>query len=92
VVPFFDIGGATTSNIGSLLGEELYSDVGTGLRIGIPRLTGGGVIRLDAAYPLRDGPDGSMRYQLRFIITGAQAFSSYHSGENESGFPLPVLP
>jgi hypothetical protein len=91
-VPFFDIGGATDSDLGSLVSHQLYSDVGAGLRIGIPRLTGGGIIRLDAAYPLRDGPDGSMRYELRFIVAGAQSFNSFHNGENESGFPLPVLP
>jgi hypothetical protein len=92
VVPFFDAGGATTNDVGSLLSDDLYSNVGAGIRIGIPRLTGGGIIRLDAAYPLRDGPDGSMRYELRFLIAGAQSFSSYHSGENESGFPVPLLP
>jgi hypothetical protein len=73
---FFDGGGATEQALGNIFSHEFYSDVGFGLRLGFPRSTNGSVIRLDVAFPLRDGPDGSGQFEPRFLITGGQVFGS----------------
>ncbi|MCB0345272.1 MAG: BamA/TamA family outer membrane protein [Bdellovibrionales bacterium] len=75
-VVFTDVGGSTFDSYGTLFGDEMYSDIGFGLRIGVPRTAGGGVVRFDIAFPLRDGPDGSEQFNPRFFITTGQLFSS----------------
>jgi len=72
---FFEIGGATNRAAGRLFTDELYSDVGVGLRFAFPRSSGERVLRMDLAYPLRDGPDGSNRFELRLIFSSGQLFS-----------------
>jgi len=73
---FFDGGGATTEALGDIFTNQFYSDVGVGLRFGFPRSTNGSVIRMDLAFPLRSGPDGSDRFEPRFLVTGGQLFGS----------------
>lgn len=74
---FFDAGGATYRAAGNLLSDVLYTDVGFGLRLGFPRSGGGGgVLRIDVAFPLRDGPDGSSQFQPRLLISTGQVFSA----------------
>ena len=51
---FIDVGGASYDGWGDVLSDELRSDVGFGLRLGFPRSSGGSVIRIDLAVPLRD--------------------------------------
>ena len=73
---FFDAGGAANSGLGDVLSERLYSDVGLGLRFGLLRSTGGTVIRVDLAFPLRDAPDGTPAYEPRLLISAGQAFDA----------------
>ena len=73
---FFDAGGATRDSLGQILTEDLYSDVGFGFRVGFPRASGGGVVRLDIAFPLRPGPDGTNSFEPRFIIAAGQDFGA----------------
>lgn len=80
---FFDAGGATRESLGDLIGSHLYSDVGVGLRFAFPRTTGSRVFRIDLAFPLRDGPDGTSRFEPRLILTGGQLFGSFLRSETE---------
>ena len=73
---FCDIGGATYGELGRLISDDLYGDVGVGLRIAFPRSSGGQVLRVDAALPLRDGDDGSGTFELRLVFSTGQLFSS----------------
>jgi hypothetical protein len=73
---FFDMGGASRQSVASFIGDDIYSSVGTGLRIGFPRSSGGGVIRLEVAFPLRDGPDGTQRLSPQFNFGVGQFFDS----------------
>ncbi len=73
---FLDAGGATRDPFGNIITEDFYSDVGFGLRIAFPRSTGSQVLRLDIAYPLRDGPDGSGQFEPRILLSGGQIFNS----------------
>lgn len=74
---FVEAGGASEDDFGRLISDGIYSDVGVGLRIGFPRSSGGKVLRLDFAVPLRDGPDGSEQFEIRLIASGGQLFSSF---------------
>lgn len=78
---FAEIGGSTDRSLGRLFADELYSDIGVGLRIGFPRSSGERVIRVDLAFPMRDGPDGSGRFELRIIFAGGQLFPARLSTE-----------
>ena len=78
---FVDVGGATYDSMGDLLSNELYGNVGTGLRVAFPRSSGSRVLRFDIAVPFRDGPDGSESGELRFLIAGGQLFDSFFPGE-----------
>ncbi|MBX7144970.1 MAG: hypothetical protein K1X79_11000 [Oligoflexia bacterium] len=80
---FFDAGGSTRESLGELIGSHMYSDVGVGLRFAFPRTTGGRVFRIDLAFPLRDGPDGSNSFEPRLILTGGQLFGSYLRSETD---------
>lgn len=73
---FAEAGGASSSPLGNILGDEIYSDVGVGLRFGFPRSSGGGVIRLDLAVPLRDGPDGTGQFEPRIVASAGQLFGA----------------
>lgn len=75
-VVFADAGGSTFDRFGSLFRDEVYSDIGFGLRIGVPRTSGGSVVRFDIAFPLRDGPDGTEQFNPRFFVTTGQLFNS----------------
>ena len=75
-VSFLDIGGATYRPFGNLLTKDTYADVGIGLRVGIPRSSGGGVIGVDLALPLRDSADGTDAFAPRILFQAGQAFSS----------------
>lgn len=79
-VAFVDVGGATYDSFSDLLGEDLYSDVGAGLRIGFPRSSGSRVVRMDVAFPLRDGPEDE-KYSPRFLFSVSQVFDSYLRSE-----------
>ena len=73
---FADIGGASNEPIREMFTDEIYSDIGFGLRIGFPRSNGERVVRIDIAAPLRDGPDGSDSWEFRVIFSGGQLFGS----------------
>lgn len=73
---FIDVGGATYEDLGSLIGEHTYADIGAGLRFAFPRSSGTRVFRIDVALPLRDGPDGSDQFSPRIIFAGAQLFGA----------------
>ncbi|MCO6429526.1 MAG: hypothetical protein J5J00_01605 [Deltaproteobacteria bacterium] len=73
---FFDAGGATNDPLGELFTDNVYSNVGFGLRFAFPRSSGGQVLRIDIAFPLRDGPDDSGQFEPRLLISGGQLFGS----------------
>ena len=73
---FFDGGGTSDNTVGDIINTRFYSDVGAGLRLGFPKSSGGGVIRLDVAVPLRDGPDGTNEGSPRFVVSAGQAFGA----------------
>lgn len=73
---FFDTGGTTRDTLGSIVLDDMYSSAGFGLRFGFPRSAGGGVVRVDIAFPLRDGPDGSNQFEPRIIFAAGQLFGA----------------
>lgn len=73
---FAEAGGATERSFGNLIADEIYADFGAGLRFAFPRSSGQRVLRLDVAFPLRDGPDGSGDMEPRFILSGGQIFGA----------------
>lgn len=73
---FFDAGGATYDPMPDLLGDQLYADVGVGLRIAFPASVGQRIVRLEVALPLRDGPEGTKSGEPRFLLSGGQIFSA----------------
>ena len=77
-VVFFDGGGTTRDEFGRIFANGFYTDVGVGLRIGFPRSQGGGMLRIDFAVPLRNGPDPDedQRFEPRFFISTGQIFSA----------------
>lgn len=79
---FFDAGGASNRALGTLLTRDLYADVGLGLRLAFPKSSGGRTLRVDLAFPLRDGPDGSGAWQLRVVLQGGQLFDSHLRSES----------
>ncbi len=78
---FIDAGGSTRESFSNLIGDHFYSNVGVGLRIAFPRSTGGRVLRIDVALPLRDGPDGTGAFEPRLIFSGGQLFNSFLRSE-----------
>ena len=72
---FVDVGGASYNGLGDVLTDELRSDVGIGLRLGFPRSSGGSVIRIDLALPLRDGAE-TMELEPRILFTTGQAVNA----------------
>jgi hypothetical protein len=73
---FVDVGGATSNALGDILTSDLYGDAGFGLRFCFPRASGGGIARIDVAFPFRDGPDGSNAGEPRVIFAAGQLFSA----------------
>ncbi len=71
---FIDAGGVTNDQFGEVFSDSLYSDFGFGFRIGFPRSSGGSVARLDIAFPLREGPDGSDKFEPRIVFTTGPPF------------------
>lgn len=77
-VIFADVGTATNAPLASLIANDIYSDVGVGLRFGFPRSSGGGIVGFDLAVPLRDGPlgEGTQAFVPRLSFTVGQAFNA----------------
>lgn len=75
-VLFFDAGGASYEPFSTLVQDEIYADVGFGFRIGIPVSSGERIVRMDIAFPVRDGPDGTVAWEPRIVFSGGQLFSS----------------
>lgn len=73
---FLDLGGTTRDALSSIVTDDLYGDVGVGLRFCFPRASGGGVVRMDVALPLRDGPDGSNAWEPRVVFSAGQLFGA----------------
>jgi hypothetical protein len=71
---FLDVGGATRDALSAIVTDDLYGDVGFGLRFCFPRASGGGVVRMDIAFPMRDGPDGSKAWDPRIVFAAGQLF------------------
>lgn len=80
---FIDAGGTTDGAFGDILAHNFYSNVGVGLRLAFPRSTGGRVLRVDVAFPMRDGPDDSNAWEPRLILSGGQVFGSHLLSEVE---------
>lgn len=75
-VVFADAGAVGKDNLSSLVKNGFYANVGIGLRLGMVRSSGGTVVRIDLAFPLRDGPDGSQEFEPRLLFTTGQLFSA----------------
>lgn len=80
---FIDAGGTTNSGFESIFSHDLYSDVGAGLRFAFPRSTGSRVLRIDVAFPMRNGPDGSDAWSPRILLSGGQVFGSHLRSETD---------
>ena len=63
---FVDVGGVTDESPAKLFQDNIFADIGFGLRLGFPRSSGGSVWRVDLAFPLREGPDGSSKFCLLY--------------------------
>ena len=81
---FFDVGGIGDGTTAEIFQDRVYADFGVGLRIGFPRSSGGSVLRIDLAFPLRDGLDGSDRFEPRLLVTSGQAFSARLRNEKKN--------
>jgi len=73
---FVDVGAASRESLGAMVRDDMYGDVGFGLRFCFPRSSGGGVVRIDVAFPLRDGPDGSGAFEPRVVLAAGQLFGA----------------
>jgi hemolysin activation/secretion protein len=73
---FVDLGGASRDTLAEIATDELYGDVGAGLRFCFPRASGGGIVRIDVAFPMRDGPDGSDAWAPRVVFAAGQLFGA----------------
>jgi hypothetical protein len=73
---FVDVGGATRDELSAIFTDDLYGDVGFGFRFCFPRASGGGVVRMDIAFPMRDGPDGSKAWEPRVVFAAGQLFGA----------------
>jgi hypothetical protein len=82
---FVDVGAASRESLGAMVRDDLYGDVGFGLRFCFPRSSGGGVVRIDVAFPLRDGPDGSGAFEPRVVFAAGQLFGARLRSEQVGG-------
>ncbi|HMO17100.1 MAG TPA: hypothetical protein PKA63_00570 [Oligoflexia bacterium] len=73
---FVDVGTVARDNLSDIAKSGFYANVGVGLRLGLVRSSNGTVVRIDLAFPLRDGPDGSGRFEPRLLFTTGQFFSA----------------
>jgi len=93
---FVDLGGTSTKAFGNIFTDDFYGDVGFGLRFGFPRSSGGSVMRMDLAFPIRNGPDGSMQWEPRLFISTGAAFTSRlrneRTGEQSASTSLVFVP
>ena len=80
---FSDFGGTSDGAYGRIFQDELHGDVGFGLRFGFNRSSGGGVLRLDLAFPVNDGDDGSKAWEPRFLITAGQVLNARLPNESQ---------
>ncbi len=71
---FTDVGAIGRDHLSDMTKNGFYANVGVGLRLGLVRSSGGTVVRVDLAFPLRDGPDGSGRFEPQLLITTGQLF------------------
>lgn len=78
---FFDAGGTSDHGLSDIIKDNLYSNVGIGLRFGLPRSSSGRVLRVDLAFPLRDGPDGTMKYEPSLVLSLGQVFAAKTTSE-----------
>ena len=76
---FLDAGGTSTRGLGDIVSTRLHSDVGFGLRLGFPRSSGGSVLRVDVAFPLREYEPDDDSY--RILVTTGQNFRAFLSQE-----------
>ncbi len=79
---FVDAGGMSHRAVGDVFTKNFHTDVGIGLRFGLPRAGSGGVLRVDLAVPLRDGDDGTSKFEPRLLVSTGQLFSSRLSSES----------
>ncbi len=82
---FVDVGAASRDALGTMVTDELYGDFGFGLRLCFPRASGGGVVRIDVAFPFRDGPDGSGAFEPRVVLAAGQLFGARLRSEQVGG-------
>lgn len=79
---FADVGGVSESSIGDAVKSRLYGDVGFGLRLGFGRSSGGSVVRIDVAFPVRDGDDGTDAWSPRLVFSTGQSLTAGLPGES----------
>jgi outer membrane protein assembly factor BamA len=82
---FVDVGAASRDALGTMVTDDLYGDFGFGLRLGFPRASGSGVVRIDVAFPFRDGPDGSGAFEPRVVFAAGQLFGARLRSEQVGG-------
>jgi hypothetical protein len=75
-VSFLDLGGASYDSLSTLIRNDTYADVGFGLRIGLPRSSGGSVFGIDIAFPIRDSADGTDAFSPRIVFQAGQVFGA----------------
>lgn len=75
---FLDAGGTSNRGLGHIIQDNLFANVGVGIRIGFPRSSGGSVLRVDLAFPLRDFEDED---SFRLLVTSGQNFSAFLDNE-----------
>lgn len=78
---FLDAGATSNKNPFEGVAKRLHSNMGFGLRLNFPRSSGGSVVRIDVAFPLRDGPDGSSQFEPRLLVSTGQFFGARLRGE-----------
>jgi len=66
---FADAGGTTDGALGTLFEDNFYSSIGFGFRFGSTRSSGGGVIRVDIAFPTRDSIDGTEAWEPQILFS-----------------------
>ncbi len=82
---FVDVGAASRDALGTMIADDTFGDFGFGLRLGFPRASGGGLVRIDVAFPFRDGPDGSQAFEPRVVFAAGQLFGARLRSEQVGG-------
>lgn len=80
---FADAGGTSRAAFGDIFENEFHADVGIGLRFGFNRSSGGSVLRVDLAFPVTEGPDGSKAWEPRLLVTSGQAVNARLPNESQ---------